>query len=232
VKVSAIIPVYNGERYLRATLESVFAQTYPLHEIVVVDDGSTDTSPQILKSYGDRLTVIRQDNLGIAGARNTGLANATGEAFAFLDQDDLWPSGRTRLLAAALQAASDIDVVVGLSAINYERSKPPVHSWEVKTMHREYLLGSQLIRSRVFATLGDFNMNVGYGDDTDFWVRRLEKKVKRQLLDEVTIVYRVHDHNTSINEQNSRFHMLAVLRNHLNRARLPDHDDKLHHSTL
>jgi glycosyltransferase involved in cell wall biosynthesis len=219
VKVSVIIPVYNGERHLRAALESVFAQTYPLHEIVTVDDGSTDSSPEILRSYGDRLTVIRQDNQGVAVARNTGLSHATGDAIAFLDQDDLWPADRTQILVEALDSDPEAEVIVGLAAVRYERTSPPAYRWEVETTHREYLLGSQIIRARVFDALGKLNTNVGYADDTDFLFHRLEHKMKAGRLDEVTLIYRMHDNNTSFPRDPSRSHMLSALRAHLWRVR-------------
>jgi glycosyltransferase involved in cell wall biosynthesis len=224
VKVSVIIPVYNGERYLRAALESVFAQTHPLHEIITVDDGSTDSSPEILQSFGDRLTVIRQENQGVAGARNTGLAHTTGEAIAFLDQDDLWPPDRTRLLVEALQADGNAEVAVGVVEICYERDAPPLHPWELTPMHREFLLGSQMIRARVFSTLGTLNTNVGYADDTDFWVRRREHGVRLAKLNEVTLIYRQHANNTSLDPKVSNFHWLSVMREHLKRQRSLDDD--------
>lgn len=137
MKASVIMPVYNGSQYLAAAFESVLAQTYPLHEIIVIDDGSTDSSPDILRSYGDRLRVTRQDNQGIAAARNVGLRQVTGDVINFIDQDDLWPAGRTEALVRALQ--SDPDALVaparwkysgsGLSLkIPWITSKPPCAS--------------------------------------------------------------------------------------------------------
>ena len=86
--------MFNGAAFLRRALDSVLAQTYPLQEIIVIDDGSTDSSPEILMSYGDCLTVVRQENSGVAVARNVGLQKASGDLIAFLDQDDLWPHDR------------------------------------------------------------------------------------------------------------------------------------------
>ena len=88
--VSCIIPVFNGELYLREALESVFEQTYRTTEVVVVDDGSTDETPNIAASFQSRVTYIRQDNQGPATARNTAIRAARGEFIAFLDCDDLW----------------------------------------------------------------------------------------------------------------------------------------------
>lgn len=92
--VSVVIPTYNQPVYLTETLKSVFGQTYGDFEVVVVDDGSTDATPEVLaklgEMYGPKLRVIRQANGGIGAARNRGIAEATGHYVALLDHDDLW----------------------------------------------------------------------------------------------------------------------------------------------
>jgi glycosyltransferase involved in cell wall biosynthesis len=98
--VSVVIPAYNAATFLAETLDSVLAQTYESLEIIVVDDGSTDTTSQLLDSYGNRITVLRQANAGQAAARNNGARSAKGEFLAFLDSDDLWdPDKITRQIA-------------------------------------------------------------------------------------------------------------------------------------
>jgi hypothetical protein len=100
--VSVIIAVYNGGRYLAATLESVFAQTYPDFEVVVVDDGSTDDSRDRAAAFGARVTLLGREHEGLGAARNAGLAQARGDYIAFLDADDLWdPEYLTRQVALA-----------------------------------------------------------------------------------------------------------------------------------
>jgi len=89
-KISVVIPAYNSEKCIRETLESVFNQTLSPYEIIVVDDGSKDNTAALIQSFGDRVRYIRQDNQGIAAARNTGIHSATGDWIAFLDHDDLW----------------------------------------------------------------------------------------------------------------------------------------------
>jgi glycosyltransferase involved in cell wall biosynthesis len=88
--VSVVIPVYNGQRYLRQALESVFAQTHRNIELIAVNDGSTDDSAEILASYEGRLVVVSQTNSGVGAARTAGMQAARGELVAFLDQDDWW----------------------------------------------------------------------------------------------------------------------------------------------
>src|SRR5947199_8414115 len=84
------MPAYNYARYLREAIDSALGQTCAPLEVIVVDDGSTDETPEVLSSYGDRIRVIRQQNQGVAVARNAGIAAAGGDYLAFLDSDDIW----------------------------------------------------------------------------------------------------------------------------------------------
>ncbi|HPP08870.1 MAG TPA: glycosyltransferase family A protein, partial [bacterium] len=90
-KVSVIVPVYNAERFIGETLRSVLCQTYKDIEVIVVDDGSTDHSVEVIKKYNDpRIMLIRQQNRGVSAARNTGIKSSNGKFIALLDHDDLW----------------------------------------------------------------------------------------------------------------------------------------------
>src|SRR3982074_2664398 len=97
-RVSVILPAYNGARFIVAAIESVLAQTRPVDEFVVIDDGSTDDPAKIVDRFRPRgVRLIRQENLGVIGARNRGISETTGELIAFIDQDDAWLPGKTEL---------------------------------------------------------------------------------------------------------------------------------------
>ena len=219
MKISVIIPIYNGARFLEPTLDSVFAQTFPAHEVIAVDDGSTDASPEILRSYGDALVTIRKQNGGVASARNAGLARASGDAIAFIDQDDLWPEDRNRVMADFLAANPDAEVVAGKVEMLDQRSEPGPFVMDLRTVPREVLVGSLLVRSAVFARLGPLSTHVGYADDTDFLMRRLENGIRTSYLDIVSLVYRLHDNNTSADHDVGKELMLTVFRESLKRRR-------------
>lgn len=110
IKVSAIIPVFNGSATLRQAIDSVLDQTSCGLELIVVDDGSTDSTPAIIESYGGRVRQIRQSNAGPAAARNVGVRSARGKYLAFLDADDRWLP--EMLERAIVMLDSDPDCVV------------------------------------------------------------------------------------------------------------------------
>lgn len=110
MKVSALIPTYNRRAYVFRAIDSVLAQTVPVDEIIVVDDGSTDGTAEAIRTrYGTRIRVFRQENMGVSGARKRAVEEARGEWAAFLDSDDEWLPGRN---AALLKAASTVPPTV------------------------------------------------------------------------------------------------------------------------
>ncbi|MGL6097742.1 MAG: glycosyltransferase family 2 protein, partial [Fimbriiglobus sp.] len=111
--VSVVIPCYNGAEFLPETLRSVLAQTVPVHEILVIDDGSTDDSAAVAEGFGPPVRVIRQPNQGESVARNRGIDEATGEWVAFLDADDLWEPTKTERQLAVLATSNAKAVCCG-----------------------------------------------------------------------------------------------------------------------
>ncbi len=113
--VSAIVPTYNRRSYIARAVDSILAQTVPVDEILVVDDGSTDGTAEFLsEKYGARIRIIRQANSGVSGARKQGILHATGEWIAFLDSDDEWiPDRNARLLEASARVADDVAWIFG-----------------------------------------------------------------------------------------------------------------------
>ena len=109
--ISVIIPAYNGAAWIRESVGSVLEQTYSNLEIIVVDNGSSDNTLDILAGYGNKIIVAREIEKGIGSARNKGLETATGEFFAFLDQDDIWFPQKLKLQMELMLSSSAPDVV-------------------------------------------------------------------------------------------------------------------------
>lgn len=124
--ISVIIPLYNGEKYVRETLDSVFAQTLSPSEIVVVDDGSTDASPTIVEEYPEAQLLVNPRD-GSSAARNHGFRNTSGDAVAFLDQDDLWHPRHLQQLLEVLNNRPDSPAVFARKA-NFYDDEPPQYS--------------------------------------------------------------------------------------------------------
>ncbi|HEX7830401.1 MAG TPA: glycosyltransferase family A protein [Thermoanaerobaculia bacterium] len=109
--ISVIIPSWNRAREVGAAIDSALAQTLPPLEVIVVDDGSTDETPEVLARYGDGIRVLRQTNQGVAAARNAGIAIARGDLLAFLDSDDVWLPRKLELQAARFEADPTLGLV-------------------------------------------------------------------------------------------------------------------------
>jgi glycosyltransferase involved in cell wall biosynthesis len=197
MRISCIIPLYNAEKYLAETLDSVIAQDWPLHEIIVVDDGSTDDSRRVLDRYADFVRLIEQPHAGVAAARNRGLRVATGDVIAFQDSDDLWPPGRLRRLAESLQDDASVDIVAGRVEVLDERAVKPRATERLETMHRPMMLASLLIRPGVFGRVGFFNERLNTTSDTEFIMRCRRLSIPSKKIDATTLIYRLHTTNIS-----------------------------------
>jgi glycosyltransferase involved in cell wall biosynthesis len=188
-RVSAIIPVFNGEASLRQAIDSVLSQRASDVELIVVDDGSSDSTPAIIKSYGTRLRGIWQKNSGPAAARNLGVRNAQGEYLAFLDADDQWLQGMLERTVAVLAFDADCVMVYGnllmidsegrsleTSLIHEEHGHAPTME-EILTRMWPIMPSAALIRRSAFESCGGFVEEFrGAGfEDAFLWLRLREQ---------------------------------------------------------
>ncbi len=222
--VSCIIPVFNGERYLGEALDSALQQSYGPLEIVAVDDGSSDGTPDVLRSYGDRIRVLRRANGGPAAARNTGMREARGEFFAFLDADDVWHADKIRTQMARFAARPDLDI-----SVTHVRNFwiPELHEEEARFReHRiarptpAYLASTMLARRRTFERVGEFDEALGFGHSTAWFLRARELGVAIEALPDVLYFRRIHRDNRSRHlNAASRDEFLRLVKTHLDRRR-------------
>ncbi|HHM04765.1 MAG TPA: glycosyltransferase [Gammaproteobacteria bacterium] len=195
------MPCYNAGPYLREAVDCVLNQTYPQVELVVVDDGSTDGSRQVLADYGDQITFIEQNNQGPYPARNNGLSRATGEYVAFLDADDYWTADcLEKLHAALIRAQADLVYCgwqnVGEHATNSEPYVPPAYEEDdvVVAFLRScpWPIHAALIRRTVLDAIDGFSTRRFSSMDYDLWLRIYGHTRNIVRLPEVLAFYRWH----------------------------------------
>jgi glycosyltransferase involved in cell wall biosynthesis len=176
--ISVIIPTYNRAREVGAAVDSALAQTRPALEIIVVDDGSTDETPDVLARYGDGIRVVRQNNQGVAAARNAGIAVARGDLLAFLDSDDVWRPRNLELQAARIEADPGLGLVhcgVNFSdtGIRLDGMQGSLAS-EILRLDRTVIVahGSGImVPRRVVEDVGGFDTRMRVSEDWDFCYR-------------------------------------------------------------
>jgi len=216
--VSVVLPVFNGEAFLREAIESVLAQTWSPVELIAVDDGSTDRSAEIAQEYP--LTYVRQENRGVAAARNRGVEAAKGELLSFIDQDDVWLPEKLESQVAALDEEPD----AGICSCRFQMFLEPgaeVPEWAdaglLKGSHRTAQVGTLLVRRDVFDEVGPFDTTYFAANDTDWFLRARDLGLPVALVEEPLQRYRLHGANASaamdvIRREHMRAFMTSVKR--------------------
>ena len=216
--VAAIVPLFNGSRFIREAIDSILAQELRPREIVVVDDGSTDGSDCFLTSYPD-IRVIRQSNCGEAAARNRGIRESKEPMIAFLDQDDLWLPRKLALQVRALEVDPSIDIAFGQHRLIVEDGA----RWFRQNLLGKILIaelpGSMLARRQAFERCGLYREDMRLGSDIDWLCRAQDAGMKSKLVEEVLLFRRMHRSNSSIDEPLFMSELLRVARASVQRKR-------------
>lgn len=207
--VSIIIVVYNGEKFIEQAIESVFNQTYKDIELIIVDDGSTDGTRDIIKSY-QNIKYIYEENRGQAVARNLGIEHSKGEYIAFLDADDLYVSDKIEKQVEVLEKNKDIDVVYNdlkvvdeklnyLSTLKSEGIYVRRQDLLANVIYRQVVQGPVCIMLRRKCTKKvKWNEELDYVNDYDYIINLL-KYYNFKYLEEELYIYRRHGNNFSNN---------------------------------
>jgi glycosyltransferase involved in cell wall biosynthesis len=221
--VAIIVPVYNGAAFLAAALRSVLAQqSCRITAIIVVDDGSTDSSAAIAVAYPAPVRVIRQAHAGAAAARNRGLAAATEDFVGFLDADDLLPPRSIAARVAVLRADPSLDAATGLITqfISQDLDAAAAARFPVSDRPlRGPTPGTILFRRRAFERIGGFDTSLGHGDFIDWYLRAKAAGLASCMLDTVVLERRIHGGNLTLRDKAGRKDYLTVVRRHLARRR-------------
>jgi glycosyltransferase involved in cell wall biosynthesis len=203
-RLSAVIPVYNTARYLRDAVESALAQEGADLEVIVVDDGSTDEGPAILRGFGDRIRLLRQENRGLSAARNAGIAEARGEFIGFLDADDAWEPAKSMKQIAYLDAHPACGLVFcdarrmdGDGALlepvygDTDHGFRPGRCLERLFEGNLVVMPGVVVRRGLFDEAGLFDTTLASVEDYDMWLR-LAALTEFGMIREPLARYRVH----------------------------------------
>lgn len=232
-RVSVIIPVYNGDRFLAEAIDSVLRQTYQNYEAIVADDGSTDGTPQVLEAYKDKIRYFYQENQGSAAARNLGIKEAKGELIAFLDADDFWllPEKLAeqvncfdrRPSLGSVHAGWQIVNEKGEKIINVEPWRDVPHlSLESWLMHKPVLTSGMVIRQNWLERVGGFDPELRQSHDVDLVLRLALMGCQAAWWPQVAVGYRQHEGNTTRNNHMQAECLTKVLDNFFARCDLPE----------
>jgi glycosyltransferase involved in cell wall biosynthesis len=208
--VSVVIPNYNYAHYLREAIDSVLSQTYPELEVIVVDDGSSDNSPEVLASYGERIKSVFQKNQGVSAARNNGVAASTGEFIAFLDADDSWLPTKVEKQVAIFRsdptiglvhvAVNEVDAAGNSLLERYEGLKGNI-AGELLMLKRAGILGGGsglMVTREVFVEVGGFDPGLSTSADWDFFYQ-VSSRYRVGFVPELLLRYRIHSTNMHAN---------------------------------
>ena len=219
--VSVIMPVHNGARYLRAALESVFAQTYRPFEVIVVDDGSTDDSGVIAQSSPD-VRYIHQGNQGVAAARNNAIDVAQGEFFAFLDQDDLWTPDKLKLQIGYFLSNPEVGYTLTQQQFFLDPGAT-IPAWFRKELlsevHTGWVLGTLVVRRTAFEQVGSFATGYSAASDGDWFFRAKGAGIPMAVIPELLLLKRIHGANESARAKEILSELRKVVKSSLDRQR-------------
>nr|WP_294943166.1 glycosyltransferase family 2 protein [uncultured Mucilaginibacter sp.] len=226
--VSVIMPAYNAQKYIAESMESVICQTYPIWELIIIDDGSTDDTAAIVKQYqtkDDRIKYIYQKNAGQGRAKSTGIKISKGEYIAFLDADDLWLKEK---LSKSLTAIKSSDA--SLLFTNYGVFDKNVNDGEITVMQvgdatfegREsiitFLNYNQIPNLTVLTTreaiigAGDFT-DIVVAEDYEMWLRMLKNGCTFMSISTCLSLYRVHNESITARDRFATFEIIQIIKN-------------------
>jgi glycosyltransferase involved in cell wall biosynthesis len=237
MRISVIIPTYNAAAYIERAIQSVLAQSRPADEIIVVDDGSSDNTADILKKYQNQIISIRQPNAGVSAARNTGIRAATGDWIAFLDADDEWLPEKLRLQSDLLLRNPNLCWVTGnflFCRCRQNHLQSPAISPQQHAAVRQQLNGKEyfesyfqayqfraagntdtmMVRKDKLLEAGLFPEGQKIAEDEDLWFRLAYLDLKPGMALEPLAIYHIHIPDSATKTVNSSENIDSFLSRH------------------
>jgi glycosyltransferase involved in cell wall biosynthesis len=243
VKVSVIIPTYNAARFVTTAIDSVLAQTFKDFEILVIDDGSTDNTREILEKYDSpQIHYLHKKNGGVSSARNYGIENSRGKYIAFLDADDLWLPEKLEKQVALLESNEEIGLCYvatervneNLQTIGYVAANSYDDYCEALLLNLNIVTGScssAVVRREVVLQTNGFDVQFSTCADWEYWLR-LSLLTQFAPIAEYLVKYRVVTGSMSSNPYVSKRDTLGVLNKFFAQADLPEKYKRLKNRAL
>jgi glycosyltransferase involved in cell wall biosynthesis len=217
--VSVVVPVYRGQRFLAAALDSVDAQTYRHVELIVVDDGSDDASAEIADAHAGA-RVLREPHRGVSAARNAGIAVAQGELVAFLDADDEWMPQKLERQIALMCARPEV-AIVHTYVMTFFAPGTPLPPWlpaDWRTVAQpRYCPSNWLVRRDAFAQIGLFDESFTTAEEYDWLARARKAGLESAMLEDALVRWRLHEANVSHQQAEIRRGIMRMLRSNITR---------------
>lgn len=230
-QIDVIIPAYNQGSYLHDAVQSVLSQSHRNFNLIVVDDGSTDETPQVLDTIHDpRMRVIRQPNSGLSAARNTGLRNSSAPYVTFLDADDRFLPDKLEVLSQCLESDPHIGVIAGKAKYINQFGRPLVQDWQPTVLRLpELLFGNPIcvsgvmLRRKWLDTAGTFNEDLHACEDWDLWLRLLSVGCQMEWKNHFVVEYRLHSGQMTGQCERMQTAMLRMMTKFFGDHKLPQH---------
>jgi glycosyltransferase involved in cell wall biosynthesis len=220
--ISVIMPAYNRQNYITESIASICAQTGGLHEIIVIDDGSTDNTAASARACSPSVVCHSQPNQGIGSALNHGLRHATGEWLAFLDSDDLWAPGKSAAQLAYFDAHPSVDLVFGHCE---EFISPELPAGRISFGDRAggarpaRLYGTLLARRESFLRVGSFDEKTTLGHFIDWHARARALGLSEGMVADTVLHRRIHGNNITMQRRAGYRDYLKIVKSHIDRSR-------------
>jgi glycosyltransferase involved in cell wall biosynthesis len=233
MKISTIIPTYNSAKTLERAIKSVLQQTLPAHEIIIIDDGSVDETPEVINRFQGKIKYIKQTNSGVSAARNTGIKESSGNWIAFLDADDEWLPSKLELQSRILKkktgvkwCAGEVQIVrrtnctiITVPKTRKIEKKWAVHFFEACLKGIFFQTSTFLISRQLFSEIGTFDPSLRVSEDRDLWWRIATLYPEIGYVSEVCSHYYLDTPSSLTKKNNNRTESLRVVCRHIDRAR-------------
>jgi hypothetical protein len=218
--VTVIIPVFNGQKFIRDAVDNILRQNYPALEIILVNDGSTDQTDAIIKQLPVDVRYFSQDNCGPGVARNRGIRDASGEFITFLDVDDLWPDNNLNRLVGEMLRDPELEVVRGYGQLMERNAQTGEYDFigNPKESFPHYIAAA-IYRKSAFAKVGLFDPTLRFGEDADWFLRAAEQGLNIRRLEETTLYVRRHGGNMTEGRNMVELNAMKIFKKSLDRMR-------------